>query len=89
MYSSSMIFQISKCSNLTLTKDQPRCKSPKQIDDFIKRIQINTWSNFYRPNLEDHKSKRSELRLENYETMHMLDPNFLRLNLFNIRENNV
>ena len=40
-----MIFQISRCRNENLKESQPRCKEDGEIDDFIKRVEVNTWTN--------------------------------------------
>ena len=52
-----MIFQINKCSNDTKDncsidaldtldkKERNCCKSPKEIDAFVERLEVNTWSN--------------------------------------------
>ena len=40
--------QIKKCSNST---GEAECKTPEEIDKYVSRIQVETWSNYYRADL--------------------------------------
>ena len=39
-------FQVLKCDDDELAEGQPKCHNPKEIDEFISNIQVETWSNY-------------------------------------------
>ena len=65
--------QIKKCSNST---GEAECKTPEEIDKFVSRIQVETWSNFYRADLTIY-SKADGKRIDQFLSSNLLDPNHL------------
>ena len=44
------MFQINKCNNDTLNKTymgELKCKPQEEIDQYVERVQVETWSNYY------------------------------------------
>ena len=79
-----MVFEINKCSNVTKTKDEEKCKTPEEINEFVKRIQVNTWSNYYVPDFRNHNTSiysdeaaRSAVRVEKWQAYSLLNPDRL------------
>ena len=49
----SIVFQIHKCSNET-NVENGTCASEEEIDEYVKRIQVNTWMNYYKHDFNIH-----------------------------------
>ena len=62
-----MIFQINRCSNAKLKPGKPRCKSKPEIDAFISRVLVDTWTNYYKIDFTIHGDERTAYRKEKYE----------------------
>ena len=66
-----------------------KCKNAKEIDDFIERIGVGTWSNYYESDLTSHEMSQSATRKETFMTQSLLDPKRLTTNLIDIRRNTI
>ena len=53
----AFIFQISKCSNETLEPHQEKCKTPEEINKYVKNITIDSWSNYEKVAMSNHKDR--------------------------------
>ena len=85
-----MIFQISRCQNDKLKEGQPKCKDKKEINNFIRHINVNTWTMSVKPNFTDHDSKRSLNNKELFQsTKIVFIPGLIVQDFYNIRHNNV
>ena len=52
----SIVFQIHKCSNET-KNENVTCAPPEDINKYVKRIQVNTWMDFYKHDFIIHDGK--------------------------------
>lgn len=81
----SLMFQINSCKNETI---DGKCKSKQEISNFIDRIIVETWANFWKTDFTIY-GERNGRRMEIYEEFNLLNSKYLTGNIFSLRENNV
>ena len=67
-------FQINKCSNDNLPEGVEKCATPLEIDAYVKRIKVGTWSNFYEVDMGIHSDQVPVKKIEQWSGDQLLDP---------------
>ena len=91
MQASALMFQINRCVNDSLNStfmEGKKCKSPEEIDEFIKRVQVETWTNYYKIDFTIHPA-RTARRIEKFQKYNLLHPTYVIGNMYTIRRNDV
>jgi hypothetical protein len=89
MNSKALSFTINKCSKETLPPDANyECESPGAIDEFIKQIQVETYSIFDHIEFKEHENDPL-FRQEKYLSTDLLDPDHILRNYVMLRKNDI
>ena len=86
MISSALLFQINKCSNTTLKPGDLPCKSDEEIDRYVERVQVETWTTYQKVDFGIWGSTPMALS-EKYQVYNLLEAKRRVGNLFTIKEN--
>ena len=73
------------CSNETLMPHHKRCKSDEEITNFVKRITIDSWSNYETIMMTNHVD-RPTVRIEKWISQDLLDPYTIKQNFIKIKQ---
>ena len=68
--------------------NETQCKTPKEIDEYIRRIQVDTWANFYETDFLIQNGTPAA-RIEKWVRTDVLDPKRNKQNWLTIEENQI